>query len=365
MTDCSLQNECFDAVSKLALFVEASPIAVITFDAELRFVGANAAAYELLGIAKKELISKQVSEIFAIDQQVLREYDHASYNSVEVLRIDGSVRWVDGQITLEKASGLYLLWCVDVTERQELRRELERQNRLESVGRMAGGIAHDFNNMLTAILSFADLQMQLPQVGNAALRYAVSIQAAAERAAEITKQLLAFCKGQDTAQALVDVNEVIRQSAVLVQRLIGERIVLELELAPSLPAVRADRTQLTQVLMNLAVNARDAMPGNGRLLFKTILGTGNAGERISIRVQDSGSGIPPETLPHIFDPFFTTKPPGKGTGLGLATVRNIVKQNHGEIVVTTEVGKGTSFEITLPLANEIEARSTPAQLRTN
>ena len=279
---------------------------------------------------------------------------------------DGSARYVELVTRPNILPGLHVSFSRDVTERRQMQRELEHHTRLEAIGKFAGGIAHDFNNMLTAILSYTDLQLQLAQEDSAMRRYALGVQAAAERAAETTQQLLAFCRRQNMKLKELDVNEVVQEAANLVRRLIGEDVQLVLELEPDLPPVVADAAQLNQVLVNLAVNARDAMPFGGRILFGTARrrvqrgrlqkpGEAEVPQQVSIFVSDTGSGISAEVLPHIFDPFFTTKPHGKGTGLGLATVYGIVKQSQGEILVESTPGRGTTFEIALPGAPPAEA----------
>jgi signal transduction histidine kinase len=274
---------------------------------------------------------------------------------------DGAVRFVELVTRPNLLPGVHASFSRDVTERKKLQCELEHHNRLEAIGKVAGGVAHDFNNMLTAIMSYTDLQLQqLPRDG-AMRRYAMGIQAAAARAAETTQQLLAFCRRQSMKFAELDVNAVIEESAKLVRRVIGENIQLVLELDRELPQVVADAGQLNQVLVNLAVNARDAMPRGGQILIVTAkqivedersqkLRDLEPGSYVSIFVHDSGLGISHEVLPHIFDPFFTTKPLGKGTGLGLSTVYGIVRQSKGQILVNSEPGRGTTFEILLPAA---------------
>ena len=212
--------------------------------------------------------------------------------------------------------------------------------------------------MLTAILSYTDLQLARTGDDTAMRRYAMGIRAAAERAAETTQQLLAFCRRQSMKLAELDVNCVVKDAANLVRRLIREDIQLVVELEPKIAPVMADAGQLHQVLVNLAVNARDAMPNGGRLMFVTTQRDLPSDKEVSIFVHDTGSGISAEVLPHIFDPFFTTKEVGKGTGLGLSTVYGIVKQSHGKILVSSEPGRGTTFEIVLPAVSASRSEST-------
>lgn len=347
---------------------ERAPEAILVFDDDLRYIDANAAACHLLHRTKEEIVGKRVGDFSADDgaRLALRVRESLEAGAVEecltVLLPDGSMRYVEVVTRLNILSGVHASFSRDVTERKQLQRELEHHNRLEAIGKVAGSVAHDFNNMLTAIMSYTDLQLQqLPQDG-AMRRYAMGIQAAAARAAETTQQLLAFCRRRSLKLSELDVNDVVTESAKMVRRLIGENIQLALELDSELPPVVADAGQLNQVLVNLAVNARDAMPRGGRILIVSSkrvveaershkLGDLEPGTYVSIFVHDSGSGITKDVLPHIFDPFFTTKPVGKGTGLGLSTVYGIVRQSKGQILVSSEPGCGTTFEIVLPAAH--------------
>jgi PAS domain S-box-containing protein len=346
---------------------EQAPEAILVFDDGLRYIDANAAACQLLHRTKEEVVGKRVGDFSSEDgaRLALRVREASGMTPVEesltVILPDGGVRFIEVVTRPNVLPGVHASFSRDVTERKRLQYELEHHNRLEAIGKVAGGVAHDFNNMLTAIMSYTDLQLQqLPQDG-AMRRYAMGIQAAAARAAETTQQLLAFCRRQSMKFSELDVNDVVSESAKLVRRLIGENIQLVLELDRELPPVVADRGQLNQVLVNLAVNARDAMPRGGRILIVTAKriieaersrkpGDLEPGTYVSTFVHDSGLGISNEVLPHIFDPFFTTKALGKGTGLGLSTVYGIVRQSKGQIHVNSEPGRGTTFEIVLPAA---------------
>jgi signal transduction histidine kinase/CheY-like chemotaxis protein len=248
-------------------------------------------------------------------------------------------------------------------ERERLQAQLLQAQKMESIGRLAGGIAHDFNNILTAILSYAELSlMKLP--ANDPLRgHQISIQEASEKAAALTHQLLAFSRRQVLEMKAVDLNAVVTGIAKMLTRMIGEDVSLELKTGATVSTVRADESQLEQVLMNLAVNARDAMPSGGRLLIETAdvdpddvslqaLGMKAPGAHVMLSVTDSGAGMSTEVRERIFEPFFTTKELGRGTGLGLATVYGIVKQHGGNIIVDSEPGKGTIFRIFLPVTVE-------------
>jgi len=241
-------------------------------------------------------------------------------------------------------------------------RRAEEAQRLESVGRLAGGVAHDFNNLLTVILSGVSELRRCPEDRAADAEIVEEIGAAGVRARELVRQLLAFARRQKTVSVLLDLREVVRDAEKLLCRLLGHEVVLTTRLSPELWPVRMDRGQLEQIILNLAVNARDAMPSGGRLCLATanveVTGRDAGAERsglppgqwVRLTVSDDGHGMAPEVRERIFEPFFTTKPQGKGTGLGLATVYGIVAQNDGVIRVDSEPGRGTSFQIFLPRA---------------
>jgi PAS domain S-box-containing protein len=289
---------------------------------------------------------------------------------------DGSYRWVRAQAKVVRdpdGTPIELVgsWS-DATEFRELETQLRHAQKMEAVGRLAGGIAHDFNNILTAISGHTELVLaDLP--AHDPLRADMDeIRKSSDRAASLTRQLLAFSRKQVLRPELLDLGTVVTDMERMLRRVLTEEIELETAAPAGLGYVEADRGQLEQVLLNLAVNARDAMTGCGRLridlrnLTLTRPTTHDhvqlpAGEYIVLAVHDTGSGIPPDVLPRIFEPFFTTKEAGKGTGLGLATVYGIVRQSGGCVRVRTEVGRGTSFEIQLPIAStspgEAPARS--------
>jgi signal transduction histidine kinase/CheY-like chemotaxis protein len=243
---------------------------------------------------------------------------------------------------------------------EEKRRQTQK---MEAVGRLAGGIAHDFNNVLTAITGYGEMLLaNLPET-SLAHRHAQGIVQAAERAAELTRQLLAFSRRQVLEPRVLNLNVVIGDMEKLLRRVIGEDIEIVTVLDPTLGYVKADRGQLEQVLMNLSVNARDAMPEGGKLLIETTNAdfaevavkrqiSIESGPAILLAVSDNGTGMDQETLAHLFEPFFTTKGLGQGTGLGLATVYGIVKQSGGSIWVQSEPDEGTRFEIYLPRTEE-------------
>jgi len=258
---------------------------------------------------------------------------------------------------------------LDITERRKLEAQLRHSQKMEAVGTLAGGVAHDFNNILTAIMGYGELLRV--KLGDNPLAAAVdNLLDAAQRAANLTRDLLAFSRKQSLAARPVDLNDLIPSASKLIGRLIGEDVVLETVLTGGELPVLADSGQIEQVLMNLATNARDAMPEGGSLKIRTertlidashakAYGYGAPGEYALITVADTGAGMDAQTREQIFEPFFTTKEVGKGTGLGLATAYGIIKQHAGFINVYSEVGKGTIFRIYLPLIRSAVERATP------
>jgi signal transduction histidine kinase len=245
---------------------------------------------------------------------------------------------------------------------EESQRQLRESQRLEAIGRLAGGVAHDFNNLLAAIMSYADLILHSLPPGDRHRDDVEEIRRAGRHAAELTRQLLAFSRQQVMAPAVINLNEVVHEAQGLLQRLAGPLVTIETWFDPEPWLVKGDRLQIEQVLMNLATNARDAMPKGGRLVISTgrVTVTGSEvgprpeapGQYVSLEVRDTGVGIAPEILPKIFDPFFTTKELGKGTGLGLATVYGIIRQSQGHIYVDSTPGHGATFTIYLPRTTE-------------
>ncbi|HWN93819.1 MAG TPA: response regulator, partial [Methylomirabilota bacterium] len=269
-------------------------------------------------------------------------------------------------------------YAEDITERLSLEMQLRRSQKMESIGQLAAGIAHDFNNILTVIQGHSAL-LQQPGNGfeNKSLASLQHISVAADRAANLTRQLLLFSRKQLAQPKPLDLNVVVENVTNMLRVLLGEAIIVDLKLASKLPAVDADEGMMEQVLMNLAVNSRDAMPRGGQITISTMerdvderyarrLREARAGHFVAFRVSDTGTGMTRETLAHIFEPFFTTKDIGKGTGLGLATVYGIVKQHHGWIEVETKEGAGATFTIFLPAsvspAEKAKPRAGPDEL---
>jgi PAS domain S-box-containing protein len=262
-------------------------------------------------------------------------------------------------------------YAEDITDRLTLEMQLRRSQKMESIGQLAAGLAHDFNNILTIIQGHSSLLLQRQKSAEASQDSLRQICAAAERAANLTRQLLLFSRKQLAQPRTLDLNSTIETVANMLRVLLGESISIELELAEELPAVEADEGMLEQVLMNLAVNSRDAMPRGGRIMISTMerrideryarrVREARPGKFVAFRVSDTGTGMSAQTLAHIFEPFFTTKEVGKGTGLGLATAYGIVKQHQGWIEVETKEGAGTTFTILLPATDKrAEVRAQP------
>ncbi len=281
-----------------------------------------------------------------------------------IRRPDGTTRWVETRAYPSKdASGESHAVGVstDITERKLLQQQLLQSQKMEAIGQLAGGIAHDFNNLLTVINGYASLALSGEDTPEDLRKPLLQIQAAGERAANLTRQLLVFSRKQAMQFKAIDLNRTIEESTRMLSRMVGEHIELDLKLDPAVPQIEADTSMIEQILMNLVVNARDAMQQGGRLVIateakeigvaeaKALPGT-RAGRFVQLSVSDTGSGIPPEILSKIFEPFFTTKGIGQGTGLGLAMVFGIVENHHGWIHTESRLGEGTTFRIYLPTA---------------
>ncbi|HXJ40367.1 MAG TPA: ATP-binding protein, partial [Bryobacteraceae bacterium] len=297
--------------------------------------------------------------------------------AVEMKRRDGA------QITLRcssrsmkdyEGSPSFDVFAEDVTEKRILERQLQMAAKMEAVGRLSGGIAHDFNNLLGVIIGYSQLFKRKLEPQSPLLEHAEEIENAGKRAAALTRQLLAFSRQQVLTPAVLNLNDLVTDMVKMLPRLIGEDIAVSTLMASDLGSVKADRGQIEQVIMNLAVNARDAMPEGGKLLIKTsnraldqAYARQHAGARpgqyVMLEVADSGMGMDADTLTHIFEPFFTTKGVGKGTGLGLATVYGVVKQSEGYVWVDSEPGKGASFQVFLPKVNIEKTDDIPATTR--
>ena len=291
--------------------------------------------------------------------------------------VDGQIRWVHGRGELIRNAKGELVTLAgttqDITERKRLEEQLLQAQKMESVGRLAGGVAHDFNNLLTVINGYCDLMLEGMETSDPLKEQLDEVRGAGQRAAAVTQQLLAFSRRQVMRPQVLDLNGFLRETDRLLQRLIGEDVRLVTVLDAALGKVKADPGQINQVILNLAVNARDAMPGGGRLTIETAnvdidaesvaaqVGS-RAGRYVRLSVSDTGAGMDAETRRHLFEPFFTTKPAGQGTGLGLSSVYGIVQQSDGWISVYSEPGQGTQFHVYLPrLEDDGEVAAVPVE----
>ena len=352
--------------------------AVFIADPQGRYLDVNPRACELTGYSRDELLQLTVSDTYPAqdrDAAALRIVDvaggRAAVTERPLLRKDGAILVVESNA--RRLSDGRLLGAVrDITERKRLEEQLRQAQKMEAVGRLAGGVAHDFNNVLTAIFGYADLLNEELPDGHQARLDLDEIRKAAQRASSLTRQLLAFSRQQVLQPMVLSLNDLVEDIQNMLVRLIGEDVQLRLGLSPSAGNVRADAGQIQQVLMNLVVNARDAMPTGGKLLVETAnteLTEQYAeahqpvapGAYVMLAVSDTGSGMDAETKARIFEPFFTTKEKGRGTGLGLSTVYGIVKQSGGYVWVYSERGRGTTFKIYLPRVDEPAEPLAPPQ----
>lgn len=352
----------------------------VTAEGDLLFV--NPALVNMLGyVSDDDLLAVQNSHALYADPFV-RDRVHAEYSRER--RVDAIVEWrrKDGKIISVRLNGRQVQDpsqtdpCIeviveDVTERLQLEKQLVQAQKFEAIGQLAGGIAHDFNNMIGAIIGWADLGVEETDPGSRVHRHFEKVRQQADRAATLTKQLLTFARRQILEPRTIDLNQVTIETLGFLENVIGSNIEVKATLAPELAVVRADPVQIEQVLMNLCINARDAMPNGGSLVIETcnvsldrnfcaLQPQAHPGDYAMLSVTDTGTGMDSATLDHIFEPFFTTKELGKGTGLGLAIVYGVVTQHGGFMQVRSERGAGSTFRAYFPVSAEVvETKRAP------
>ncbi len=380
------EQQLVESEARCRALIEHAPEAIVVLDCDTgKFDDCNTNATMLFGMTRETLLSKGPLELSPPTQPNGRSSAEWAQENIgqalagKVPAFDWTHRTADGKdfecavrlIKLPSETRRLVRGSItDVTQLRKLQSHVEQWQKIESIGRLAGGVAHDFNNLLTSITGFAELA-GMKSKDPAVTHHLDRILEASHRGAGLTQQLLAFARKKMVTPELLDVNRVLKRMEAMLQRLIGEDIDLSIKPAAELGTVNIDAGSLEQVIMNLAVNARDAMPRGGTLTMETVVEELDAdytaanpevvpGTYVRLAVSDSGSGMSKETLGRIFEPFFTTKPVGKGTGLGLATCHGIVKQAGGHIAVYSEVGRGTAIKIYLP-RHAAAAVSAPAQ----
>jgi two-component system, cell cycle sensor histidine kinase and response regulator CckA len=363
-----------ESEERFAKAFRSGPLAIsISTQADGRYLDVNEAYLEMLGYERAEVIGASVAEmsLWADPEdraRLLRRLADAS--SIKGLRTrlrtkSGEIREVSVSAELIELDGTSCVLAItqDITEARRLEDHLRQVQKMEALGRLAGGVAHDFNNMLGVIMGYSEISMDRLDAAHPLYKNLTEIKKGAERAASLTRQLLAFTRQQVLYPRVLDLNAVMNDLNQMLQRMIGEDVTLSFKPADSLGSVKLDRGQIEQILMNLVINARDAMPSGGRITIETSnveVDDGDLGSYFSVRpghyvllsVSDTGCGMDQKTMANIFEPFFTTKGLGEGTGLGLATVYGIVKQSEGYILVYSEPGKGTSFKLYFPRYDE-------------
>jgi two-component system cell cycle sensor histidine kinase/response regulator CckA len=362
--------------------IENAPYGIYRAQASGKLLLANPALQEMLGYeSQAELLQLNLTTDVYLDPLEHKRVNEIFTNQKEFTDVQVDWRRKDGTPIKARCTGWFVkpagggaayfeVFAEDVTEKWLLERQLRMAQKMEAVGRLSGGIAHDFNNLLGVIIGYSQVLKRTLPPGTAFLEHAEEIEKAGQRAASLTRQLLAFSRQQVLAPAVLNLNSLLSEMEKMLPRLIGEDIEIVLALDPAISSVKADQGQLEQVIMNLAVNARDAMPDGGKVVITTTnvaldeawtrLHPGSkVGDYVMLAVADTGTGIDSETLAHIFEPFFTTKERGKGTGLGLATVYGVVKQSGGYVWVESAPGKGASFQIYLPRIEEAVSVAEP------
>jgi PAS domain S-box-containing protein len=352
------------------LLFESNPTPIFTYDqSTLAFVSVNEAALRHYGYSREEFLRLTLRDL-ALPEDLPAFLDKlanlapgAGNSGVWRHRTKGG-KLTEMEITahLILPPRLFLSLAVDVTERLNLEAQLRQSQKMDSIGQLAGGIAHDFNNLLTVINGHTSLIMAAEKLSPKGAESIKEVAEAGKRASVLTRQLMTFSRKHEFHPQVVDLNEAVNHITKMLRRILGEDVALEVDFSPGLPSIKADLGMIEQVLLNLAVNARDAMPRGGRLHIKSSALTLDSaaaqhypesapGHYVCLTFSDTGCGIAPENLGHIFEPFFTTKALDRGTGLGLATVYGIIKQHRGWITVQSQLGQGATFQIFLPASS--------------
>ncbi|MFW5861217.1 MAG: response regulator [Spirochaetota bacterium] len=375
-----LELQVRDSEEKYRITLNSIMDAVLTTDEHGKIIRMNPAAERLTGWDRDDALGEDITRVITIvdadtkepvdhpGSRILREGTSIQFDRHMIIRSrDNAERRISCKGTplrySENETSGAVLVLQDITEKYRLENELRQAQKMESIGRLAGGVAHDFNNILTTIIGYADLGLKELDEEDPMYEMMKEISAAGKRGSSITQQLLSISRKQVLSLQPLPVNDVLTGMEKMLRRLIGEDVELVIRTDPLNTHVRADHSQVIQVLMNLCINARDAMPGGGVLIIETntmLIDDSyaqhhpfiNPGQYAVLSVSDNGTGMDEETQNHIFEPFFTTKEKNKGTGLGLSTVYGIVKQHNGNILVYSEPGKGTTFRIFLPAIKE-------------
>jgi PAS domain S-box-containing protein len=374
------EEELRKANETLRALIEATPLAIVAVDAGENVSKWNSAAEKMFGWSEAEVLGKPLpftgprngGERLPV-LEAARCGMPVSAENARHTKTGATIETTMSAAPLAGPGGTpagAVAVITDITDHKRLETQLRHAQKMDAVGRLAGGIAHDFNNLLTVITGYDEMLIKSLEPDSRARAYAHEILQSAEKAAALTKQLLAFSRRQIINPLLLGINPVVTNMTNMLQRLIGEDIELQIALHPEAGNVKADPGQVEQILINLVVNARDAMADGGRITIETSIVTlgpdytrthfsVEPGRYVCLAVTDTGAGMTPDTLDHLFEPFFTTKEVGKGTGLGLSTIYGIVKQNKGDIWVYSELGKGSTFKIYLPAVVEEVVRAIP------
>ena len=364
-----------ESEARQGAILEAAHDAIITMDSNLNIREFNPAAEQMFGRRRTDILGRNVDLLVpSADRQTqldaLKQYMDTGGGPLSARRLELTTIRADGtefpvELTVARMRGdsraVITGFIRDITERRALEEQLRQSQKLEAIGRLAGGVAHDFNNILMSIMGAADLLLLQLGGDDPARSEASEIKQSVERGAGVTRQLLAFSRRQATRARLFALDDIVRGMETMLRRLIGPEIEFDIECGARPVIVMADSGQFEQVVMNLVINARDAMPEGGRLSVRVeemdvdeaaavTLTEGQAGRYARLSVSDTGTGMSEQTRAKLFEPFFTTKAQGKGTGLGLSIVYGIVKQSGGHISVSSEIGRGASFHIYLPAA---------------